>query len=178
LIPATTERVIRNTPPPVNQAIRQQTHENVARYAAASPQLLEQRLRELDREWDIDRITATLAGLGVLAGVVLASTLDTAWLVLPTLIAACLLLHALVGWSPALPLLRRAGYRTSLEIDHERYALKALRGDFQPLAVVTTPQDREDLSRFEGEGGLTAEPDGPDACHPAVVNEALRAARS
>ena len=39
------------------------------------------------------------------------------------------------------------------EIAQERYALKAIRGDFQPMNLITTPQDREDLSRFEGEGG-------------------------
>jgi len=178
MIPATTERVLRNTSAQANEAIFQQMHVNVARYASATPTMLDQRLRELDQEWDVERVTSVAAGLGVLAGVLLASLVDPAWLVLPAVVASCLLLHGLVGWSPGLALLRRLGYRTAQEIDHERYALKALRGDFQPLAAVTTPQDREDLARFEGEGGPPAETPGTDAGDSAAVHEALRAARS
>lgn len=175
MIPATTERVIRHTPSSVNAAIWQQTHESVARYAGATPQLLDQRLCELDREWDIERSTAAGTAVALLGGAGLAAAFGPAWLILEVLLAGFLLLHALVGWSPVFRLL---GYRTALEIDHERFALKALRGDFQPLAVMTTPQDREDLARFEGEGGCAAEPPSHDAGNPAVVSEALRAARS
>lgn len=41
--------------------------------------------------------------------------------------------HAVQGWCPPVSLLRRLGFRTSSEIDAERYALKALRGDFKEL---------------------------------------------
>jgi hypothetical protein len=34
-----------------------------------------------------------------------------------------------------LPIFRRLGFRTASEIDRERYALKALRGDFEELPV-------------------------------------------
>jgi hypothetical protein len=44
-----------------------------------------------------------------------------------------LLLHAVQGWCPPVPLFRRLGFRTSAEIHQERYALKALRGDFSNL---------------------------------------------
>ena len=36
---------------------------------------------------------------------------------------------------------RRLGFRTQIEIDYERYALKALRGDFRELP--TAAQGRE-----------------------------------
>ena len=49
---------------------------------------------------------------------------------LPGLVGGFLLQHAISGWCPPVPLLRRLGYRTSAEIHRERYALKALRGDF------------------------------------------------
>lgn len=39
--------------------------------------------------------------------------------------------HAIQGWCPPLPILRRLGFRTAEEINQERYALKALRGDFE-----------------------------------------------
>ena len=185
MIPTTTKRVILNTHRRVNDSICERTRERVAHYASATPQLLEQRLGELDHEWDVERITATFVALGMLGGVLLVSLFGVNWLVVPFLFATFLLLHALVGWSPVLPLIRRFGCRTAEEIAHERYALKALRGDFQRLDVVTTPQDREDLARFEGEGGPpAAEPERPadaahpDAAHPAVVHEAIRAAQS
>ena len=38
--------------------------------------------------------------------------------------------HAVQGWCPPIPLLRRLGIRTSREIEIERVALKILRGDF------------------------------------------------
>ena len=45
-------------------------------------------------------------------------------------VAAFLLQHALQGWCPPLPLLRRMGMRTSAEIHEEIIALRILRGDF------------------------------------------------
>jgi hypothetical protein len=35
------------------------------------------------------------------------------------------------------PFFRRRGVRTATEIDYERYALKAVRGDFRNLPTVT-----------------------------------------
>ena len=177
MIPATTERVVQNTSSRLNEAICEQMRENVARYASASPQMLDQRLRELDHEWDIERITGLAASLGLLVGMAFTATLGLPWLLLPFLIALSLLLHDLIGWSPALPALRQAGYRTQREIDHERYALKALRGDFQPLAHHDTPQDLEDHARFEGEGGPPAPEPAPQASDPEIIDEALRAAQ-
>jgi hypothetical protein len=48
------------------------------------------------------------------------------------LVTAFLFQHALQGWCPPVPVLRRLGFRTMREIDTERYALKAIRGDFGP----------------------------------------------
>lgn len=176
MIPATTDRVILNTHQRLNDALSERMRANVARYAATSPALIEERLRELDHEWDVERTTATVASLVLLLGVLL-TMVDQRWLIVPAIVSACLLLHGLIGWSPGLALMRWLKFRTPQEIDHERYALKALRGDFTPLAVVTTPQDREDLARFEGEGGPPSEDLGCDACDPAVVNEALHAVK-
>ena len=41
--------------------------------------------------------------------------------------------HAVQGWCPPLAVWRRLGVRTQSEIDEERYALKALRGDFRDV---------------------------------------------
>ena len=45
--------------------------------------------------------------------------------------------HALQGWCPPIELFRRLGVRTAGEIARERYALKALRGDFAAVAGAT-----------------------------------------
>ena len=58
---------------------------------------------------------------------------DRRWLVLPGIVAAFLFQHAVQGWCPPLPLLRRLGFRTATEIGQERYALKALRGDLAAI---------------------------------------------
>jgi hypothetical protein len=69
-----------------------------------------------------------------LTGIMLAVTIDRRWLLLPTVVLSFLLLHAVQGWCPPVPLLRRLGIRTREEIDRERYALKALAGDFEGVA--------------------------------------------
>ena len=52
-------------------------------------------------------------------------------------LTALLLQHALQGWCPPLPVFRRWGVRTAREIEEERYALKALRGDFRAVPAET-----------------------------------------
>jgi hypothetical protein len=51
----------------------------------------------------------------------------------PAVVTTFLLQHALQGWCPPVPFFRKRGVRTMREIDTERYALKALRGDFGPI---------------------------------------------
>ncbi len=63
----------------------------------------------------------------------LAAAVNKKWLILPGLVTGFLFQHALQGWCPPLPVLRRMGFRTSAEINEERYALKALRGDFERI---------------------------------------------
>lgn len=43
--------------------------------------------------------------------------------------------------------LRRLGFRTSTEIDRERYALKALRGDFRRLDAAFPDADPRDRAQ-------------------------------
>jgi hypothetical protein len=133
MIPATTDRVTRNTAEHINDWIRQQIEANVAYTAAAGPEAMSRRLEELDREWDIERILEANASSLVLLGLGLGVSVDRRWFILPTVVAGFLLQHAVQGWCPPVPLLRRLGVRTQTEIDYERYTLKALRGDFYQL---------------------------------------------
>lgn len=84
------------------------------------------RIGELDREWDIERVLEVNASSLALTGLVLGATVDKKWLTLPAVVLPFLLQHALQGWCPPLPLLRRLGLRTQGEIDREKYALKEL----------------------------------------------------
>lgn len=130
MLPPTRRRVADNSSAVANARIRQRTEKNII-YYARNPELIEMRLRELDREWDVERVLEANASTLSLAGFVLAlARRDRRWLLLPFGVSAFLLQHALQGWCPPIPVLRRLGIRTAAEIDTERYALKALRGDF------------------------------------------------
>lgn len=61
-----------------------------------------------------------------LLGAVLALCDDRRWSAVPAVVGAFLLQHAVQGWCPPLPLLRRLGFRTADEINDERMALNAL----------------------------------------------------
>lgn len=100
-------------------------------YHAMRPGEIDARLVELDREWHVDRTLQANAATLSLVGLVLGAVVDRRWFLLPAAVATFLLQHALQGWCPPLPVLRRMGVRTAEEIAQERYALKALRGDFE-----------------------------------------------
>lgn len=114
----------------INNEIQAETNENVVRVAAKGRQAIDARLAELDREWDIERALETNAASIVLIGAALGAFVDRRFFIVPAVVGGFLLQHALQGWCPPLPLFRRMGVRTVAEIDQERYALKALRGDF------------------------------------------------
>ena len=132
-IPNTVSRVADHTPATVNDRIRRQIEENVAMFGNAGPEILERRLQELDREWDIERVLETNAASVMLLGVLVGMTKNRGWFLLSAIAASFLLQHAVQGWCPPVVWFRRLGFRTASEIDYERYALKALRGDFRSV---------------------------------------------
>jgi hypothetical protein len=136
MLPSRRDRVPAHSPDSANRAIRQRTEASL-RYHAEHPERIADRLAELDREWDIERTLEANAATVSLIGLALASGVDRRWMALPAAVAAFLLQHALQGWCPPLPVFRRMGVRTAAEIESERYALKALRGDFEPVTGAT-----------------------------------------
>jgi hypothetical protein len=72
----------------------------------------------------------TNAAALVLTGTLLGLFVDKRFLAAPLVVSTFLLQHAVQGWCPPVPFFRSRGVRTMREIDEERYALKALRGDF------------------------------------------------
>lgn len=129
----TRDRVPEHTSEEINSRIQAEIAANV-RQLAGQPKRIEAHLRELDSEWDIERAIEANASALALGGVILGVTVDRRWLALPGLVAAFLFQHAIQGWCPPVPVLRRLGFRTSYEIEQERSALKALRGDFDGVA--------------------------------------------
>ena len=129
-IPTTHDRVPAHTAEHVNERIDRQVERNVRKYARR-PEDISRRLKELDEEWDIERAIEMNASALAFAGVALGFFHHPYWLALPALVTAFLFQHAVQGWCPPIPVLRRLGFRTVYEIDREKYALKALRGDFE-----------------------------------------------
>lgn len=122
---ATATRVTGNTAPAVNARIARRTERHIEAAERGGPQAMHARLAALDREWDIERCLETAAASFSLAGLALGTSVDRRWLALPALVSGFLLQHALQGWCPPLPILRRLGVRTADEINHERFALRA-----------------------------------------------------
>jgi hypothetical protein len=133
MIPSTSKRVPEHTAADVNEKIRRQTEANVTQYGAASPEAIDRRLAELEREWDIERTLEANAAALTTVGAGLALLVDRKFALVPLVVGGFLLQHAVQGWCPPLPMFRRMGVRTQTDIAHERYALKALRGDFRQL---------------------------------------------
>jgi hypothetical protein len=133
-------RVPASTAVEVNRRIAAETEASI-RWHAAHREQIDRRLRELDEEWDIERAIEANAALFAFAGTALGAGVDRRWLALPAVVSAFLFQHALQGWCPPVPVLRRLGFRTVREIDTERYALKALRGDFGPIGPASGDRD-------------------------------------
>lgn len=129
-LPATSTRVERMTRRSVNARIRAHADSRIAALERSKHADLEAALGERAREWDIERVLQANASTLVLLGVWLGASVDRRFLLLSTGVLAFLGLHALQGWCPPVPFLRRRGIRTVREIERERFALKALRGDF------------------------------------------------
>jgi len=124
--PKEPDRVRRSTAQAINRAIDRETDRNITRYAAMSDERIRQRIRELDQEWDVERVLELNAAALALGGMLLARGGERRWLVLPAAVMGFLLQHAVQGWCPPLPLLRRLGVRTRGEIDREKYRLLSL----------------------------------------------------
>lgn len=124
------DRVRNNTSDETNKEIDRETAMEVQQLTFADAHEVSQRIIELDAEWDVERMLETNASVIALSGLVLGLTHNKKWLAVPGVVLPFLLQHAIQGWCPPVPVLRKLGFRTRKEIDKEKYALKYLRGDF------------------------------------------------
>ena len=128
-----TDRVRANTAPDVLRKIDTSIEEKILYYSTQPQDAISRRIFDLDREWDIERWLETNASSIALAGLVLGLTKSRKFLLVTGGVLGFLLMHAVQGWCPPVPLLRKMGVRTRSEIDREKFALKVLRGDFQDV---------------------------------------------
>ncbi len=91
------------------------------------------KIAELEKEWDIDRSVELNCAVLAIAGTALGVLVNKRWFALPVLAAAFLAQHSIQGWSPLIPIFKQFGFRNKKEINRERIALKALRGDFKRI---------------------------------------------
>ncbi|MGQ9427121.1 hypothetical protein ACXYTJ_15465 [Gilvimarinus sp. F26214L] len=119
------ERVKSQTPAHINQRIEMMTRSSIE-YYRQHPEEIPQRLRVLDEEWDVERALETNASSLILAGLGAGFLFSRKFLVLPVAVSGFLLQHGLQGWCPPLPILRRMGFRTRMEIEEERQALTSI----------------------------------------------------
>ncbi|TWT87246.1 hypothetical protein Mal64_27840 [Pseudobythopirellula maris] len=144
-IPSTSQRVPLHTSEAVNSEIRRGIEKQIARHIGASREEIDEHLHKLDQEWDIERTLEANAATLALTGSVLAVMKDRRWAILSMGVTGFLLQHAVQGWCPPLPVLRRLGFRTMREIETERQALKVLRGDYQDVLTEGRSNTREIL---------------------------------
>jgi hypothetical protein len=131
MISDTVGRVTEHTSEDVNQRIEDRTRQRIS---AMAHDPIKARLEELDREWDIERCVETGSSALTITGLLLGTTVSKRWFLLSAVVQGFFMQHALQGWCPPVPVLRRLGVRTAQEIEAERCALKALRGDFKNVS--------------------------------------------
>jgi hypothetical protein len=124
----------------INEAIDRQAQLRLLRAAGAPAAVLDRLIADLDDEWDIERWLETNASILALSGTLMGIFVNRKFLIVPCLVLPFLLQHAIQGWCPPVPLFRRKGVRTRREIETEKNALKALRGDFAEVERNQNPR--------------------------------------
>ena len=110
-------------------------HKNL-NYYYHDQQSIDARLLKLDNETDIETYLETESTALTIAGVILGLTVSRKWFIIPLLSSLVVLSRIVNKERKPLPFLRRLGLRSRSEIEKEKYALKAIRGDFKYLIDV------------------------------------------
>lgn len=125
------DRVRRHTSDEAARDIDAKTRRQVREHALAEPDAVDRRIRCLERERDMEQVLETNASILALTGALLGTTVHRGFFALTGVVLGFLTQHATTGWCPPVPIFRSVGVRTRSEIAQEKYALKALRGDFR-----------------------------------------------
>lgn len=149
----------------------------LAKVADAGPAAIEDRLRQLDWEWTAGRMTKATLGVVILVGFALTALLGPWWLILPAATAVFLLQYLFTRTSWLGKVFQEMGYRNGAEVEHEKFALRTIRGDFRHLPTVHDIEEKDDISRLEGEGGIVVEPEAHKMDSAAAAREVVHGTR-
>jgi hypothetical protein len=118
---------------PNRMSIDETTKENIQKYVDQGEDAIDRRIRELDNKWGMEKTLRFNISVLALAGVLFGTYKKKRWSVLSVAVTAFLAQHFISKWCPSLPLLKKLGLQTHQEMEREKYALKALRGDFKSI---------------------------------------------
>lgn len=131
ILPPTTKKAAFHTCNKVNQNIRDKTICCINTYKSGGEAILSDKIAQLNREWDTERVLETNAASVVfLSSIIGYKKTKSCWFLLTGAVGFFLLQHALQGWCPPLPVIRKLGVRTAEEINQEKTVFKFKRGDF------------------------------------------------
>lgn len=129
-----TDAVRSHAPGGVNKRIDEKVERCVRYMAQRERAEISCYLQSLEREWDVNRAVMVAGSLVSLLGLWQARRSGAIWRALSGVAAGLMLHHGLIGFGPLAGLVRAVGrVRTRREIDLEKFALKALRGDFERI---------------------------------------------
>lgn len=140
------DRVRRYTPRERLREIDAGMERRIRLYASQPANVITERIAELRREWSIERYLQVNVALVGLSTAALAVTKNRNWGIATCAGLGFFLFHAVEGFDPPIPALRRIGVRTRAEIDREIYALKILRGDFDAVIAADDQASRADTA--------------------------------
>ncbi len=130
IMPPTAFRVFLRTNPMINAEIRSKILRSLNILKKNNEPQISERIKKLNMEWDTERVLETDAAVMIILSSYLGRKTSGKWNYVTLIIGCCVLLHALQGWCPSLPIIRKWGVRTEDEINLEKMALKIMRGDF------------------------------------------------
>jgi len=141
IIAPNNKRVEMHTCKKINKRIIRKTEVNIKKYQYANSNALTNRIKQLDNEWDTERVLEANAATIIFVCSLIGFLTSSYKFIITGIISFFLLVHAIQGWCPPLPLIRRLGIRTQEEIQVEKMTIKFLRGDFnnigkEPLEIM------------------------------------------
>jgi hypothetical protein len=123
---------VNNEPKPSPSLIDEKIKEDIRKYVEQGTGAIDSRIREIDHKWDIDHTAQINAALLILGGFLLYKN-NKRWATLSIFATAIIAQHIIMGSCFPVKLLRMFGMRSRKELEKEKFALKALRGDFDNI---------------------------------------------
>ncbi|NLK75907.1 MAG: DUF2892 domain-containing protein [Clostridiales bacterium] len=146
ILPPTAQRVFLRTDPLINDEIKKQTARNIEILKCCNEPELTDRIRNLNCEWDTERYLEVNAAALIVISSFLGIKRSRLWFIITGITGIFMFQHALQGWCPLVPFLRKWGVRTADEINSEKYVLKIIRGDFTGIGKETPSMELIDAA--------------------------------